>query len=632
MRPATAACRVAPPVSSRGLPSRDRTVLLAALPALLATVALLGLAAPETAGAARAPACAPATLNTSAALAGGAVTVSPTPGSVDASYRTQLSFVGVPAAQLAVVSVTGSRSGRHAGALAPYSQGDGASFVLTRPLAEGELVTVKAALRQGGGEQPFQWSFTTAQPDRVSRSLETPPPPPPPPRSNEIQHFVSRQDLKPPSVSVTTNTGAQAPGDLFLAPYAGPGPYGPMILDAGGGLVWFKPVPKGARAANLRLQEYRGRPVLTWWQDPLVSGGRSGSGVVIADRGYREIAKVRAGNGFSPDLHAFEISPQGTALFTVYDAIRCNLSRYGGPADGGLADTLFQEIDLATGLVRFEWHALDHVPLASSYMPARPGTPHSPWDFFHINAISSAGGAYLVDSRNTWAAYRVDPRSGVVAWTLGGKQSSFAMGPGATPAWQHDARLGPNETVTFFDNGATPAVHRQSRVIVLQLDRAHMTANLVTSFNHPTPLVAPSQGNFQALPGGDWMAGWGQEPWFTEYSPSGQVLFDAHLPSAYQSFTVLKFPWATTPPSVPTVAARRTAHGALVYASWNGATEVVRWRLLGGAGARSLAPLAEAPRTGFETRIALARRPRWLAAQALDAAGRVLGTSRARQT
>jgi hypothetical protein len=441
---------------------------------------------------------------------------------------------------------------------------------------------------------------------------------------------VTRPDLKPPAVSVTTNTGAQSPGDVFLAPYAGPGQYGPMILDAGGGLVWFKPVPKGTRAANLRLQEYRGQPVLTWWQSPLVGGGHRGAGVVIADRSYRELAKVRAGNGYQPDLHAFEITPRGTALFTVYDAIRCNLRSYGGPADGGLADTLFQEIDLSTGLVRFEWHALDHVPLASSYMPARPGTPHSPWDFFHINAITSSEGAYLVDSRNTWAAYRVDPRSGQVAWTLGGKQSSFAFGPGAAPAWQHDARLGPNGTVTFFDNGATPAVHPQSRAIVLQLDQRSMTADLVSSFAHPKPLVAPSQGNFQSLPGGAWMVGWGQAPYFTEYGATGQVLFDAHLPATYQSFTVLKFRWSAAPLRGPALTVHRGPHQHTVaYASWNGATEIARWRLLGGASAKALAPVAEAPRAGFETRIALTSRPRYLAVQAVGADGRVLGASAA---
>jgi len=596
--------------------------------AILLGCLALGPAASPGATTVAAPACVPPTLDGSAALAAGALTVSPAPETMDASYRTQVSFAGVPAADIASVAVVGSLSGAHAGRLAAYSQGDGASFVPSLPFTQGEIVTVQAAVHQGATTTPVAWHFTVAVVDRVSGSLETPPPPPPPPKLREHQHFVSHPDLEPPTVTVTANSGARAPGDVFLAPYAGPGQYGPMILDAAGRLLWFHAVPAGERAADLRVQEYEGKPVLTWWQDPLVADGHRGAGIVIANGSYKDIAIVRAGNGFEPDLHAFTITPQGTALFTVYDAIRCNLSAYGGPANGAVADTLVQEIDLRTGLVRYEWHSLDHVAISDSYMPVKPGgTPTRPWDFFHINAAFEAGGNLLVDSRNTWAAYEVDPRSGQIVWRLGGKHSSFTMGPGASPAWQHDARLQPDGTITFFDNGATPKVHPQSRAIVLRIDLQQMTAVLVSSFVHPTPLLAASQGDFQPL-AGDWLVGWGQEPYFSEFGPSGEVLFDAHLPAAYQSLTVLKFPWSGHPTQPPLIAVRARSHGGLVtYASWNGATAVARWRLLAGASPHALKPLALVSRRGFETAIAIATAPRYIAVQALGAQGQVLGIS-----
>ena len=218
------------------------TVVAAAMAGCLA----LGPPAAHAAASA-APPCAPSRLNVSAARAGGAVTVSPTPDSVDASYRTQISFVGVPAAALVGVSAVGARSGAHPGRLLPYSQGDGASFVPDTPFAQGEVVTVHAVLWAGAAAKRFSWHFTVADVDAVSRSLETPPPPPPRPRPGEIQQFVSRPDLEPPTVTVTTDSGAQTPGDLFLAPYAGPGQYGPMILDGNGKLLWFKP-PSGRSA------------------------------------------------------------------------------------------------------------------------------------------------------------------------------------------------------------------------------------------------------------------------------------------------------------------------------------------------------------------------------------------------
>ncbi len=584
-----------------------------------------------TAAASPAPACAPATLGASAALAGGAVTVSPAPGSMDASYLTQISFLGVPAADITHVEVVGSHSGPHAGRLAAYSQGDGASFLPKVPFAQGELVTVRADARVGEATTPLDWRFTVAEMDAVSRSLETPPPPAPPPNRGEYQHFASRPDLEPPTVAVTTDTGKQAPLDMFLAPYAGPGEYGPMILDSAGRLIWFRTLPPGARAADLRVQEYEGKQVLTWWQDPLVADGQRDAGAVIANSSYQDIAIVRAGNGYQPDLHAFQITPQGTAVFTAYDAIRCNLSAYGGPANGAVADTLFQELDLKTGLVRFEWHRLDHVALSASYMPVTPGgTPTSPWDYFHINMVDpQPDGDVRVDSRNTWAAYEVEGRSGRVLWTLGGKHSSFKLGPGATPAWQHDGVAQPNGTITFFDNGATPQVQPQSRGIVLSVNQGQMTANLLESFAHPSPpLVVPSQGDLQALGDGDWFVGWGQDPYFSEFSSTGKLLFDAHLPGAYQSYTVLKFPWSGDPLQPPTVAIRaRARRGPIVYASWNGATAVAQWVVLGGAHPRALAKLLSAPDDGFETTIALPSATRYVAVQAIGSQGQVLGTS-----
>jgi hypothetical protein len=160
-----------------------------------------------------------------------------------------------------------------------------------------------------------------------------------------------------------------------------------MILDENGAVVWFKALsPQGTRASDFRVQQYEGKPVLTWWQDPLVGNGQRNAGEVIANSAYQQIAIVRAGNGYQPDLHEFQITPQGTALITIYNGIDCNLSAVGGPKDGAVADTLMQEIDLKTGLVMFEWHSLDHVALADSYASSVHASQTTPFDYFHINS------------------------------------------------------------------------------------------------------------------------------------------------------------------------------------------------------------------------------------------------------
>ena len=578
--------------------------------------------------------CAPTALNRSALEAGG-VTVSPLPGSRDASPLTQISMAGAPAAELSAVAVKGSRSGPHAGRLEPYSQGDGASFVPSRPFRAGERVTVTATLTHGGSAKAFSYAFEVATPDTGGEAGGSSTPRSEP---RDYQSFRSRPDLKPPTITVTAHSPSASPGELLLAPYSGPGQYGPMILDGNGSLVWFKPLlPAGARAADLRVQSYEGKRVLTWWQDPLITAHSRKAGIVIDDGSYRQIAVVRAGNGYQPDLHEFLITPRGTALITVYDGILCNLSKLGGPADGAVADTLVQEIDLKTGLVRYEWHSLDHVPLSDSYASPRPGSRKEPFDFFHVNSVEvTRGGDLLIDARNTWAAYDTDPGTGQVRWRLGGKRSSFKLGPGTAIAYQHDAREQPNGNITFFDNGATPKAHPQSRVIEVALNRTTMTATLVRRDEHSPALVAGSQGNLQALPGGDWMVGWGQSPYLSEYSASGQALFDAHMPSTYESYRTYRQDWSAQPTAPPAFAVARASGGAgaSVYASWNGATNVASWRVLAGPSANALQPVGAAPRAGFETAIALGAAPArgsWVSVQALDATGAVLGVAPARR-
>ncbi len=581
------------------------------------------------------PSCVPPRLDVSASLAGGRVTVSPQPASRDASVSTQLSMLGPPAGALSQITVTGSLSGAHAGRLVAYSQGDGASFVPSKPFTQGERVSVHAQLRDGDATIPFAWGFTAAVQDHGGVAGGSPRPAP---QKAAYQSFRTRPDLQPPAVAVTVRAPGTAPGDIFIAPYSGPGQYGPMILAEDGSLLWFDPLsPAGARAADFRTQSYEGKPVLTWWQDPLIADGENKAGEVIMDSSYRRLAVVRAGNGYQPDLHEFQITPQGTGLITVYDGIDCDLSSVGGARDAAVADTLFQQIDLKTGLVMYEWHSLDHVALSESYASAAHASRTTPFDFFHINSVDvRSDGDLLVDARNTWAAYDLDPRSGSVRWRLGGKRSSFAMGPGTRTAWQHDAREQPDQTITFFDNGATPTVHPQSRAIDLRLDAQSKTATLAREDVHPgSPLVAGSQGNVQSLSGGGWMVGWGESPYISEFSAGGQLLFDAHMPAAYESYRAYRLAWSAAPAQPPQLAAATAVKGkgTTVYASWNGATAVASWRVLAGASANALAPAGQSPRNGFETAIAVpgAAPGSYVQAQALDAAGAVIGVSGAKR-
>jgi hypothetical protein len=157
-----------------------------------------------------------------------------------------------------------------------------------------------------------------------------------------------------------------------------------------------------------------------------------------------------------------------------------------------------------------------------------------------------------------------------------------------------------------------------------------MTASLVRSYTHPSPLLASSQGDAQVLTDGHVVVGWGAQPYLTEFTRSGSVVFDAHFNKGADSYRVFRFPWVGRPNDRPALAVRRDDDGLTVYASWNGATEVRRWQVLAGEDRSHLRPAVTVARTGFETVIAVKTKAGYAEVQALDATGRVLGTSEAR--
>ena len=441
--------------------------------------------------------------------------------------------------------------------------------------------------------------------------------------------FRSRPKLGPPAVEVTEKARDTAPGYIFVAPQAGDaGQGGSLIVDDRGQVVWFRPLPSShGRAMNLKVQSYRGRPVLTWIET--VPGE-----YVIFDGSYHEIARVRAGNGYSGDHHEFLISPQDTALITIYNAVLQSLSSFGGPKDGVAVQGLVQELDIETGEVIFEWRSLEHVGLDETY--AKPGedADYPGIDYFHINSIDvDHDGNLLVSARETFAVYKIDRNTGEVIWRLGGKKSDFEMGPGTRFSYQHDARRMPDGNISVFDNGTTvfhngfPKAVEESRAIILKLDERKMPASLVREYTHGQH--ADAAGNVQVLPNGDVFVGWGRALYSSEFSPDGKLLFDASLPSGNRSYRAFRSLWSGHPTDRPAAVAERASEDEVrVYASWNGATEVATWEVLAGSHTDRLKPTGSAPRKGFETAIMFQTDEPYVAVKARDRSGRVLGASK----
>ncbi len=499
-----------------------------------------------------------------AAPAAAAISAYPAPGVRTAGASTQISLRGAPPSALAPVVVSGSRSGRHPGRLLAHSDGLGASFVPDKPFTAGERVTVRTKLDILGAHAG-DYGFTVARR-----------PPPKPTRGAEpndyghgaVRRFVTRPDLVPPAVTVTTRAAGRDAGLIFIAPKAGRGQDGVMILDDDGQVVWFRPAGHREEATDFRVQTYQGKPVLTWWQGRLIGGDGRGEGVIYDDH-YRALPRVRAGNGYSMDLHEFELTPQGTALIISYDPVIEDLRAFGGPRDGIVVDGVVQEIDVATGLVLFEWHSIGSVSFEDTHERAPKG--HGQWDYMHLNSVAlDTDGNLVVSARHTSTVYKLDRSTGKILWRLGGEHSDFKLGPGATFGSQHDARPQPDGTLTLFDNATPPPLRKASRAVTLRLDTQRHTATLARSLSHPDGLLAATQGSVSLLPGGNAFVGWGSRRWFSEYDAAGKLVFDAQLAPGNDTYRAFRLAWTGTPITAPHVVARR---GELAH---DGARELER--------------------------------------------------------
>jgi len=432
---------------------------------------------------------------------------------------------------------------------------------------------------------------------------------------------------------VRTQARATAPGYIFVAPKKEPGATGPsqdapLIVDDSGQPVWFHPLRKETMDAfNLEVQSYKGEKVLTWWE-----GHHTGFGqgeYVILDHSYREIARFGAGNGYEGDHHEFLITPEDTALITIYSEVPWDLSYIGGPTNSAVLDGIVQEVDIETGEVLFEWHSLEHVALEESYYEPPPDLKTS-FDYFHINSIDVYDAEHLlISARRTSTVYKVDRKTGEVAWRLGGKMSTFDMGLGTRTDYQHDARYHDNGIITIFDNGRVKK-NEPSRGIVVEIDEDAMSARLVGEYTHPDKIFSDTQGNLQILPNSNVFMGWGSEPYFCEFSKDGELLFDASFPSELESYRAFRFPWKGQPQDEPALVIEQGPEDEVtLYVSWNGATEVATWQVLAGPGPDRLEPTASVPKKGFETAITAHTDKPYIGVKAKDRTGRVLGTSKA---
>jgi hypothetical protein len=592
-----------------------------------------------------------------ASSSGRGLDVLPFPGTPDAAPGTNIVFPAVSPGEMAAVNVVGSRSGRHTGRLSAQPSGHGSAFSPSRPFAPGERVSVSALVRSAAaaasgapGSRELHFSFSVARsgsfaasnaPSASADSLGVASPRTAANAGAKTHTFVTEPGLTPPVVTISGRDTDQATGDIFLTAQ-NTGQDGPYILDPRGDLLWYEPADEPS-AFNLRVQSYAGQPVLTYWEGHVVCPPCSGKGEdPILNEHYQKIHTVTAGNGYQSqgtDLHEFTLGHEGsetTAFVTIWKPVQADLRSVGGPPNGIVFDWIIQEIDVNTNQVLWEWHALGHVPIKDSYARYVQGQP---FDYFHLNSIQQlSNGEIIISARHTWAVYAINKATGKITWELGGKHSSFKMGPGTGFEWQHDATLHSNGLVTLFDDagGPGPEPERQSRALEVHISLTKHQATLVHAYTHQPSVRASSMGSTEALDNHDAFVGWGNRRYFSEYTATGKEIFGGSFGPGVTSYRAYRFGnWVGSPLQPPAIVVRKSSTRGRdsVYASWNGATTVAKWQVLGSASAsgRFSKVGSAVPWTSFQANISVpASAGPYFEVEALNASGRLIagGTSK----
>ncbi|KAJ5099024.1 hypothetical protein N7532_006025 [Penicillium argentinense] len=437
--------------------------------------------------------------------------------------------------------------------------------------------------------------------------------------------YRSRPDLAPPRLNITIPSPTSNSTEyVFIAPYSGDlEKAGPYVYRKDGDLVWAGTGYYSGFVGNFHVTKYQGKDVLQAFQGTIDSSHGEGFGQhVLLDQSYQHVVTSLAGNHRVSSIHEFNVVDGKSALIEIFGTVPANLTAYGGnSSQTWLGNGIFQEVDISTGELLFEWNALNHLDPADSLVPLASTaannalTSASAWDYLHINSIDKdEEGNYLVSARHFSTIYKINGTDGSIIWQLGGRKPSFSLSGNWSFGFQHHARWRPElvkpgsntEVISFFDNSGNGAItyNDVSSALVVEINYTAKTASIRRKLSAPYGLQAKSQGNAQLLPDGRVFVNWGSEGALTEFSADDKIAFHAFIEQDAVSYRGFVGNWTGLPVETPALVALREGPNKMkLYVSWNGDTEAVAWRFFY---SRSKGPsqkvlVGQAEKRSFET-------------------------------
>lgn len=538
------------------------------------------------------------------------VYLSPLPGSELINPQTSIAFR--PGEPLVADSVTpdlftvwGTLSGNHPGATVLSDDKRTVVFKPAAPFALGERVEVQigaglvTVLGRQIGAQSFDFVIATHPSPQVPAALYSTP--------DESQAaekaaadataaVTNTQFLTLPAdypvMTVTVPDTATTNDYLFITPFPAAGALGTyaLILDGTGQPVYYQ------RLSNLAFDLRRqANGLLTYVQ--------AGTFYVM-DNTYTVIDTYQAGNGYTADVHEFRLLPNGNALFMIYDPQIIDMSQVisGGVPNATVLGLVIQEMDSSKNVV-FQWRSWDHFLITDTQASLTTALV----DYVHGNAIElDQDGNYLVSSRHLSEITKINRQTGDIIWRMGGNRNEFTFVNDAAPYFhfQHDVRRLPNGHVTLFDN-RTQLVPNYSRVAEYTLDEVNKVATLVWEYRDTPDVYALAMGSAQRQPNGNTTISWGTGGRVTEVRPDGTKTLEVLLGAPYWTYRAARSAWHGYPTTDPTLVIRTDTQSTTLAYSWNGATDVVFYRVFGGSSPQPTTLIDAQAKVGFETRTVL---------------------------
>jgi hypothetical protein len=501
------------------------------------------------------------------AAVGGFAYVSPLPGSRYVSPGNNVAIrpgAGLDPSSVVpgLVTVTGDKSGAHAGRLRLASDGLTIVFRPDQPYALDETVRVCIAsglrTRAGRALPGLEYTFHVSGADgrtfsRAAFEAELSAPPPRErapwwrePAPAQAASATVCDTLLPgfPPISLV-NADAALPGAFFISPFSTLDTTMARleIIDDRGHALYERQFPHEYLPTDFKVQP-DGR--LTFW---LTNANQ----FYAMDSAYAIVDSFVCGNGYPTDLHELKILPDGHVLMLSYDPQPVGMDTVvaGGDPNATVLGAIVQELDENRDVV-FQWRSWDWFKITDASVAPDVNLLGARIDYVHTNSIEKcANGDYVISNRHMNEVTRIDGQTGALVWRMGlhaaNNQFSF---PNDTRGFshQHDARVLPNGHLTLFDNGnfLSPQF---SRALEFALDEPNRVATKVWDRHHEPEAYSAFMGNVERHADGSTTIGWGgmynSLLKTTDLKTDGSVASELLYPLQQVTYRSFRRPWRT---------------------------------------------------------------------------------------